>query len=38
MFYKSFKESGSDVLVALSERMEYVPSYLEGLRKAVTEK
>lgn len=38
MFYQAFKESGSDVLVAVAESMEYVPTYLEGLYQAITTK
>lgn len=38
MFHKSFEESGTEVLVALTERIEYVPTYIEGLQQSVTEK
>ncbi|XP_063875878.1 ionotropic receptor 21a-like [Scylla paramamosain] len=36
MFYKSFKESGSEVLETLADSMAYVPTSVEGLHQAIT--
>ncbi|XP_063875886.1 uncharacterized protein LOC135108651 [Scylla paramamosain] len=37
IFLRSFKDSGSETLRTFSERVEYVPSYKEGLPKILTE-
>ncbi|XP_063875820.1 uncharacterized protein LOC135108589 [Scylla paramamosain] len=36
MFHKNFKESGSEVLEALADSMNYVPTSVEGLHQAIT--
>ncbi|XP_063875885.1 uncharacterized protein LOC135108649 [Scylla paramamosain] len=38
IFIQSFKDSGSETLRSFSERVEHVPSYMEGLQKVMTEK
>ena len=38
MFYTSFKESGSQLLETLADGMEFVPTTVQGLRQALTQK